>query len=300
MKIVSIVTGLLITALMILFFTGQISFDGSINEIIKNGNKEYDTKNYQQALETYQKGLDKHPNDAKLNYNSGQALYQLAGYDEAINYYAKADNTPDKYINSGNCSVKLAESTDDPVQKQLLYQQALETYKEGIIAFPQNIPLKYNYEYVKSKLDELKEQQNNEQQNENENQENEEDKNNNQNQQGNNSQQDDNQNKQDENQEQNQQNRQSPESNPNEDSEQKNTEKNQQPSQDKETTGQDEAQKDNKEQNSRSMDESDSSDPEQNDSNIAQILRMLEKQEEQSLKNNQEIRRSTKEDEYDW
>jgi len=295
-KILSIVTGLLITAFMISFITGWISFDGGINEIIKKGNEEYGAKNYQQALETYQKGLNKHPDNAMLNYNSGQALYQLAGYNEAINYYAKAENTPDKYINSGNCSVKLAESTDDPVQKQQLYQQALETYKEGIIAFPQNIPLKYNYEYVKSKLDELKEQ-NNQQQDENENQENKDDQNNNKNQQGNDSQQDDNQN---DNPEQNTQNRESPGDNSNDNSEQKNNEESQQFSQDKETAEQDESQKDNKEQNSLSMNESDPSDSDQSDSNIAQILRMLEKQEEQSLKNNQEIRRSTKEDEYDW
>lgn len=287
MKIVSIISGLLVAALMILLFTGVINFNGGTNEFIKRGNKAYATNNYQQALETYQKGLNKDSDEPKLNYNSGQASYQLGNYGEAIEYYAKTDSSPDKYINSGNSSLKLAEASSDPLQKQQLYQQALETYKNGILAYPENIPLKYNYEYVKSKLDDNQDQ-NNEQQDNNENQENEEDQNNNQDQQGDNSQ-------------QNQQNKDSSENNQDESSDQKDSEKDQQSSQDNDGNEQNNSQdEENKEQNSSQANESDSSNADQEDSNVAQILKMLEKQEQESLKNNQEVRKSTKEDEYDW
>lgn len=290
MKIASVITGLSVVILLILLFTGVISFDFSINEIIKDGNRAYAAKNYQQALEIYQKGLNKDSGDPKLNYNLGQASYQLGKFDEAIKYYANADNSVDKYINSGNSSLKLAEAAEDPIQKQQLYQQALETYKEGILAHPQNVPLKYNYEYVKSKLNEM-EEQNNQQQNNQDNNENQE----------NNEEQNDNRDEQNDNSQQNQQNEDSEENSEMENSEEKNSEENQS-SQDKEGTEQDNSQeeKENQEQNSLQENESDSPDSEQDDINIAQILRMLEKQEQDSLKNNQEVKRSTKEDEYDW
>lgn len=293
MKIVSIITGLLIVVLMVLFFTGAIPFDGGINELIIKGNRAYAANNYEQALQTYQKGLEENSTEPRLNYNLGQTSYKLSKYNEAINYYSKTSGTVDKYINSGNSSLRLAESIDDAVQKQQFYQQALETYKQGILAFPQNVPLKYNYEYVKSKLDNQQNQNNEEQ---DESQENKDEQENNQNEQGNNS-------------EQNQQNEDSSENNQNKDSEQKDSEENQQSSQeekndeqDKEGSQQNEAQEDadSKEQNASQMQESDSSNTDQSDSNIVQILKMLEKQEQESLKNNQEVKSSAKEDEYDW
>lgn len=291
MKIISIVTGFFIVTLTILFFTGVIQFDGGINEFIIRGNQAYAANNFEQALETYQKALGENSDEPRLNYNSGQTSYQLSKYEEAIKYYDKTSNTLDKYINSGNSSFKLADSIADPTQKQQLYQQALETYKEGILAFPQNVPLKYNYEFVKNKIDEQQnnneEQAQNKEQNKNENQQTTDEQEKNQNEQSN--------------PDQNQQKEDSQENNQNGSSEQKD-EENQKSSQDKESTGQDKEQKDekSKEQNTSQIDESDSSNSEQNDSNIAQVLKMLEKQEQESLKNNQELQSSAKEDEYDW
>lgn len=293
MKIVSIISGLLIVALTVLFFTGVIPFDGDINKFIIKGNQAYAANNYEQALQTYQKGLEENSTEPRLNYNLGQASYKLSKYIEAINYYSKTSDTIDKYINSGNSNLRLADSIDDAVQKQQFYQQALETYKQGILAFPQNVPLKYNYEYVKSKLDN---QENNNNEDQEENQENKDEQENNQNEQGNES-------------EQNQQNEDSSENNQNKDSEQKDSEENQQSSQeennneqDKDGSQQNEPQdeENSEEQDTPQMQESDSSNPDQSDSNIAQILKMLEKQEQESLKNNQEVKGSTKGDEYDW
>jgi len=308
MKILSIVSGILTTTLLILFFSGVINFNADINEFLIKGNRAYKLNNYEQAIKSYQTGLEKNSEEPRLNYNLGHASYQLNNYDDAIKYYDKANDTLDKYINSGNSSLKFAESIDDPVQKQQLYQQALETYKEGIIDFPQNVLLKYNYEYVKNKLDE-QQKQNNEQQDENNEQQDEnEEQEKNENQENKNDQQK-NQNQQNSNSEQNQQDQNNSENNQDKNSEQKESEEDQQSSQnkeneekDKESTQQNKPQeeKEGKEQNAAQMEESDASNKEQNDSNIAHILKMLEKQEQESLKNNQEVKGNAKEDEYDW
>ena len=292
MKIASLISGTLIVAIMILFFSGTLDFDNGINESIINGNKSYAASNYDQALETYKKGLGESSEDPRLNYNSGQASYRLSNYEDAVKYYAKASETHDKYINSGNSSVKLAEITEDSTKKQQYYQQALETFKNGIIAFPENVPLKYNFEYVKSKLGDGQ-SNNSEDQNKNE---------------ENNDSQENKQDGQDENQQQNQQNTDSQQDKQNEssepkDAEEKNGEKseNQQSSQSGKSKEQDKTQGEEKEkQNASQIEESDSSNSEQSDNNIAQVLKMLEKQEEESLKNNQEVQGNAKEDEYDW
>ncbi|WP_010246557.1 tetratricopeptide repeat protein [Acetivibrio cellulolyticus] len=306
MKIASLISGLLIVALIIMFFTGAIDFENSINESIITGNRSYAANNYEQALETYKKGLGQNSEEPRLNYNSGQASYHLNKYEDAVNYYIKTSDTPDKYLNSGNSSLKLADRAADAGQKQQYYQQALETYKKGIIAFPENIPLKYNYEYVKSKLDDQKDNNENKD-NQQQNQENQ-DKNN-QSKQDENSQ----QNNQNENSQQNEQNKDSQQDNQNGNSQQKdnneqNQEKsqNQQSSQAEKSNGQDNAQtgEQNKEKNGQKdasqTEKSDSSNSKQTDSNVTQVLKMLEKQEEDSLKNNQEIKSNTKGDEYDW
>ncbi|OPZ87481.1 MAG: 50S ribosomal protein L22 [Firmicutes bacterium ADurb.Bin419] len=288
MKIASALSGLLVVVLLILFLTGTIAFDNVVYESILKGNRLFAANNHEQALDTYNAGLSKNAENPKLNYNSGQASYLLNKFEDASKYYAKAFETPDKYINSGNSNLKLANAAGDDAQKQQYLLQALETFKQGIIAFPENIPLKYNYEYVKNMLGD---QQNNNEQNQ-ENKENQE------------------QNNQDENSEQNEQDKasQQNENSGQEDNQEQNQEKseNQQAEQAEQNNEQKDAQtgdqneENNSDKNVQQAEQSDSSQSEQTDSQIANVLRMLEKQEEESLKNNQEVKRSTKGDEYDW
>ena len=315
MKIASLISGILIIALLIMFFTGVINFNNSIIESLVKGNNAYAASNYDKALEAYKKGLSENSEDPKLNYNSGQASYRLNKYEDAVKYYVKTSDTPDKYINSGNSSLKLAENIEDAAQKQQYYQQALETYKQGIIAFPENIPLKYNYEYVKNKLgdqqsnnkdDQNKDDQNNQSNQDQQNQEkdgqNDQTNQNQQNQDENGQSQD----KQNENSEENKDSEQDKQNGSSEQQDNKDQNKeNQQSSQTEQDKEQNNAQAGDKEEvkdqkNASQAQESDSSNSEQEDSNIAQVLRMLERQEEDSLKNNQEIKSKAKGDEYDW
>ena len=141
--------------MLIMLFTGLVNFDDSINKFLVRGNRLYADNNYEQALSAYNDGLKKDSENLKLNYNSGDPSYLLKDYQNAVTYYDKAYDTPDKYLNSGNSSLKMGDGTEDVNQKIQYYRLALDTYKKGILAFPENVPLKYNYEYAKKKLEEL-------------------------------------------------------------------------------------------------------------------------------------------------
>jgi Ca-activated chloride channel family protein len=183
MRKIFFISGALMVILLVLFFTGVVDFgQGNINTLVK-GNKLYADGKYKEALETYQKGIDKRPRDIKLNYNSGQSAYRLEDYEKAIEYYDKGPEKVDRYLNSGNCSLKLGDKESDDSKKLEYYKKALETYKQGILKYPENINLKYNYEYVKNKIDELQknnpdneqDQQNQNNQDDNQNQDDEKD-----------------------------------------------------------------------------------------------------------------------------
>ncbi|MCL2111635.1 MAG: hypothetical protein FWH32_05245 [Clostridiales bacterium] len=68
---------------------------------------------------------------------------------------AESEGSIDDFLNEGNAYYRLGDAAEDIEQKIGLFAMALKTYEEGIIEYPQNVPLKFNYEFVKKKLEEL-------------------------------------------------------------------------------------------------------------------------------------------------
>ncbi len=334
MKKILITSGIITLAFGFLFIFGILDFNHTVGRAVVTGNNLYAAEQFDKSLEAYASGLQKEPGDPVLNFNSGQALYRLKAFDKAIEFYDKASKTADVYINAGNSSLRLGDSTEDVNQKIQLYTAALETYEQGILAFPQNIGLKYNYEFTLEKLKALKDNMQNQQQQDNqesqEGQEQEqqqgqnekgENQQNQQNQQGNEGNSQDNQQTGEENEgnssEDNQQNQEDQESGTSGQDDQQNPE-----DQQSGTSGQDDQQnpedqqsgtsgQDDEQKEETGEQQADASGNEENNDATAQgavlsnselerILQMLETQEEEALKNNQQIRDSGKEDEHDW
>ena len=294
---------ILTIAAVVLLLTGMVSFGSGIGAAIAQGNRHYREGDLQKALDSYAGGLAGAPQDAVLNYNSAQACYSLKDYGQAMGYYDKAGiKKADKYLNMGNSCLRQADASGDENQKQQLYQQALQAYMKGILEFPQEISLKYNYEYVKEKLQQ-------QQQNDGNNQENNQDQQNNENQQNDENsdgQQGKNQDSQDgnhDNKENNQDQSDSQDSQQGgkEDNEKENGQSGgQNNEEDKQQDGSENQQGSQVESQPGENSDGSTSDSPQNASEIEQVLRALEKQEEDSLKNNQAIRGDDKEDKYDW
>jgi len=92
---------------------------------------------------------------AVLNFNAAQAAYMSGDYAKAAEYYEDSIENTGRYINAGNSYYRIGEAAADVDTIIQCYIGAVETYREGMEKYPQNMPLKYNYEFVKQKLMEL-------------------------------------------------------------------------------------------------------------------------------------------------
>lgn len=322
MKKLFYISGALTLTFGILFLFGVLDFHHTTARALAKGNRLYAEESFTEALEAYNAGLQNKADHPILNYNAAQASFRLEAYDRAAELYGNAPASVDLYLNRGNSFLRLGDQTEDINRKLQHYASALETYKQGILAFPQNVELKFNYEYVLEKLKELQDDMENLQQNNRDDQESQE-----QNQQGQQNQNDNSQDQQNDRQgEQNEENsrngqqgEQQNEENSRDDQQgsQSNPENRQENGQ-QQTGDQDDRQNSgNLQQEASGQDEqpseptaasgeeenpagSSTDESAQNSSEIERILEMLEKQEEQALKNNQKVRNSGKEDEHDW
>ncbi|MCL1974572.1 MAG: hypothetical protein FWG61_00245 [Firmicutes bacterium] len=281
MKKILYIGGFILLLLFSFFLAGWSGLDNTAQKALWQGNKQYFLEKYEAALTLYETGIEVKPQDKKLTFNAAQAALQIAEYEKAAQYYEKAEDTIDKYLNAGNIYYFLAKSSTDSELIKQSYAQALQIYRQGILLYPQNVPLKFNYEFVRALLDEENSSENNEQ--------NEQDEQNEEDEQDENSEQDKN--------EQNEQN-----STEQDQSEQEQSEENQsQEGSEQEQEDQATAEQDQNEQedaaNMQNQEEDEgedsiSSDAEENEADleaVERILQLLESQEEESLKNNQSV-----------
>lgn len=160
--------------LLLMFFvtTGFLDSAQSLNE---EGNKLYEAKKYQSALEKYQAAKAKDPENPSIRYNAGSALYQLQQYQDAAKEFEKVTKTAkDKatqekaHYNYGNSLYRLGQ-----------FEKAIESYEKALELDPNDKDAKYNLEFLqkqKSMFDKKndkqdnKQNQKNNQQNQNQNQ----------------------------------------------------------------------------------------------------------------------------------
>ena len=175
MKKVFWISGIITVLLLSLILTGMVNTDDSAYIALRQGNMQFASGEYENALRTFEIGLEAAPENNALNFSAGQSAYMLGEYEKAIEYFDKSEDSIEKFLNSGNASFRLGESGADEQQLQN-YTQAMETFHRGIIRFPQNIELKYNYEVIREIINDLLNDtnQDNEQGDDNQEQDNEE------------------------------------------------------------------------------------------------------------------------------
>ena len=82
----------------------------SDEKAIRKGNRDYKSGNYERAISNYRKALEIRPNNAKAQFNIGDAYYAKQSYDTAYNEFQKVvEMSPDAKLksdavyNMGNC-----------------------------------------------------------------------------------------------------------------------------------------------------------------------------------------------------
>ncbi|MCL2747498.1 MAG: hypothetical protein FWE59_02445 [Oscillospiraceae bacterium] len=153
-----ILSGIAAVLLLPLLLSGWVDADATVARALRLGNEQYASQQYGEALRLYEAGLAAAPENRALCFNAAQAAYLSGAYGQAIEYYEKSDDSLEKYLHAGNAAFKLGDALEDPNEKLPCYALALDAYREGMILYPENVSLKYNYELVMQKIEELLEE----------------------------------------------------------------------------------------------------------------------------------------------
>ncbi|HVM62040.1 MAG TPA: tetratricopeptide repeat protein [Verrucomicrobiae bacterium] len=101
-------------------------------------------------------------------YNTGVTAYRSNDFAEASQLFENATSSKDRALqqralyNLGNADFRLGQS--QPKQAQQLWERAVKSYEEALAIDPNDPDAKFNHEFVKKKLEELKKQQQQQQQ----------------------------------------------------------------------------------------------------------------------------------------
>src|ERR1051325_9369569 len=125
----------------------------------------YEQGKFEDAYKEFQDTLKSHPQsraEEKLQFDSGTAAYKLKDYNKALESFSQALLTPDTglqtkgHYNLGNTLYQRGEMEKADDKKLSDWTNALDHYEQTLKLDPQNKEAKDNYEYVKKKIEELK------------------------------------------------------------------------------------------------------------------------------------------------
>src|SRR5438034_1349435 len=125
----------------------------------------YHAGKFEDAYSQFQQTLKSHPQspaDDKLQFDSGAAAYKLKDYNKALESFSQALLTRDTglqskgHYNLGNTLYQHGETEKSDDKKLSDWTNALDHYEQTLKLDPQNKEAKDNYDYVKRKIEELK------------------------------------------------------------------------------------------------------------------------------------------------
>src|SRR5438876_4587436 len=120
---------------------------------------------FEDAYSQFQQTLKSHPETSaqdKLQFDSGTAAYKLKDYSKALESFSQALLTRDTglqgkgHYNLGNTLYQWGENEKTDDKKLSDWTNALDHYEQTLKLDPQNKEAKDNYDYVKKKIEELK------------------------------------------------------------------------------------------------------------------------------------------------
>jgi Ca-activated chloride channel homolog len=133
----------------------------------------YRSGKFEDAYGQFQETLKSHPQsraEDKLQFDSGAAAYKLKDYSKALESFSQALLSQDLglqskgHYNLGNTLYQRGETQKSDDKKLSDWTNALDHYEQTLKLDPQNKEAKDNYDYVKKKIEELKNKKQPEQQ----------------------------------------------------------------------------------------------------------------------------------------
>jgi len=132
-------------------------------DLIKEGNKLYDDKKYEEANIKYRKALEKNNSSNTALFNLGDALYKKGEYEEAAAKFAELTT---KDLDAETLSASYHNLANSLLQSKK-YEESIEAYKQSLKLNPKDDESRYNLEYAKKMLKKQQQQQQQQQNNQN-------------------------------------------------------------------------------------------------------------------------------------
>jgi len=133
----------------------------------QSAERAYKKGNYSQASAGYRAAVDKNPEDLKLRFNLGAAAYKDRKYREAFNAFK--DTLPSSelslqnkaYYNLGNTLYRIGQQIEKTKPENTIkqWQAAISAYDGALKLNAEDEDARFNKEFVKKKLEELKKKQ---------------------------------------------------------------------------------------------------------------------------------------------
>ena len=125
------------------------------NQLIREGNKNFEQENYQDAEIYYRRALEENPNNPKALYNLANSLYRQGRFDEAINILDALSHTELEKINKSDVYHNLGNAQLGAQQ----IRESIDSYKNALRLDPGDNDTRYNLAYAMNLLDEMEQQQ---------------------------------------------------------------------------------------------------------------------------------------------
>jgi Ca-activated chloride channel family protein len=144
--------GIFILSAILLSLVPAVHAD-SVPSKVKQGNRRYDQKMYEQALQLYSEALQQQPDRRELNYNLANTLYRMDKHGEAATEMKKAAGTENSDLRR-----KAAYNLGNALFKAGQFQQAADQYTQVLQMDPGDLDAKYNLELALRKIEEQQNQ----------------------------------------------------------------------------------------------------------------------------------------------
>ena len=151
-------TATAIVALLVMFLSSSVFATAPGLDAYRSGKFEDAYGQFQQTLKTHPESRA----EDKLQFDSGAAAYKLKDYSKAMESFSQALLSRDiglqskGHYNLGNTLYQRGEAQKSDDKKLSDWTNALDHYEQTLKLDPQNKEAKDNYDYVKNKIEELK------------------------------------------------------------------------------------------------------------------------------------------------
>lgn len=146
-------TNILILILFLMSICG-VAEAQTERSLIRDGNRSYDSKKFDDAEVNYRKALEQNNEMLHGPFNLGDALYKQDRFDEAAEQYriaaAKASDS--------NVKSEALHNLGNALLKNQKFPESIASYKEALKLNPKDAETKYNLEYAKAMLKQQQQQ----------------------------------------------------------------------------------------------------------------------------------------------